>query len=359
MASKIMVISDLHLANRVNFGKPTINPTFIGCNTRFHAIAEAVNRYVDLAVKEGCEALVVPGDIWHERMILQVPVLNAVYSLFEEANNKIPTYIMTGNHDMVSAKALYGEEGLHSLYALKQVCNVIDNPCMTYTYSFNLCFVPFNISKDKTIADAKKLYENSKQRLKPSVVFFHHSFEGAVTGPTNWRMPSEIKPSDVPPFDVKLSGHLHHHQTLGGITYVGSLVQHDLGERTYSPGGLIVSDDGTWKHIPNEVSPKFVVIEAVTRKDLLLNRPQDYKVIKWLGDEKEGLEVREDMENSIVEIQSKEIKREARTNINNMDTIENMMKKYVTAKLGTNNEGVFTEGLSIYRNEVYNENIEF
>lgn len=358
MAAKILVISDLHLANRVNFGKPTTNPTFIGCNTRFHAIAEAVNRYVNLAVKEGCEALVVPGDIWHERMILQVPVLNAVYSLFEEANNKIPTYIMTGNHDMVSAKALYGEEGLHSLYAFKQVCNVIDNPTTLFTDSFNLCFIPFNISKDKTIADANRLYKEVKGGTKPSVVFFHHSFEGAMTGPTNWRMPSEIKPSDVPNFTVKLSGHLHHHQTLGGITYVGSLVQHDLGERTYNPGGLLVSEDGTWKHIPNEESPKFVVIEALTRKDLLLNRPQDYKVVKWLGEEQEGIELREDMDNTIVEIQSKEIKREARTNINSMDSIENMMKKYVKAKLGIINDGIFTEGLSIYRNEVYNENIE-
>lgn len=350
---KILLVSDLHFANRVAFGKQPTNPKYKGCNSRFHIIADAFNAAVDMAVKEGCEAVVVPGDIYHERMILQVPVLNAVYSLLEEASKRIRTIVMAGNHDMVSAKALYGESGLHSLYAFQKVCEVVDNPTNIELDNFSLSLIPFNISREKTINDAKKLfYDVQRTRPCPSVAFFHHSFDGAITGPTNWRMPSEISVGDLPPFDLLFSGHLHNHQAVGvskKLNYVGSLVQHDLGERTYKPGWIILDSDGTWKHVENTVSPRFVVVDAATEKDLDGLNEQDFKVIKWLGDEEVGIKLRENIDNAIVEIKPLVTKTQSRTTITTNDTVEEMLRKYVKAKLGVVNKAYLGEGINIYK----------
>lgn len=353
--SLIYTISDTHLSNRKSFGKDPVDSEFPGTNNRFLAIIQSIRTCAQQAIADGAEALVIPGDVFNERGILPVSVYNASYKVFQEISKKIQIIFTPGNHDYVSSTALHGDAGLHALYSFKEFAAVAQKPQQYVTDSFTISMIPFIPSKEKTVAAAQSLYQQTKkEKNKFNLVFFHHSFDGAETGPINWKMPYPLTYEDIPDFDGKYSGHIHKHQKIGqGLIYIGAPVHHDAGERNYKPGWLCIDNNGGYKHIENRVSPRFVVIEASTEKELKSLAEQDYKIIKWTGDEAKGYKLRDSYDNIRVEIAPKEVKNVSRADIKTTDSVENMMRKYMIAKKGSVDEELLTYGIDVWRsNEV-------
>lgn len=334
----IYTISDTHLSNRKGFAKELQENEFPGTNSRFNEIIKAIRCCADQAIDADAEALVIPGDVFNERGILSVAVYTAAYKVFEDISKKIRLIFSPGNHDMVSSVALHGEEGLHSLYGFKEFADVAHKQEFYETDSFTISMIPFIPSKEGTIAASQQLFQRVKRIKKFSLVFYHHSFEGAESGPINWSMPYPLTFEDIPAFDGKYSGHIHKHQTVGpaknGLVYVGAPLHHDAGERHYKPGWLKIDSEGTYKHIENITSPRFVLAEVRSLKELDALREEDYKVVRWLGDVEEGQKVRDSTDNVRVEISPKSSGFKSRSEISSSDTFEDMAKVYIKSKLG-------------------------
>jgi DNA repair exonuclease SbcCD nuclease subunit len=350
--SLIYTISDTHLSNRKGFAKELQENEFPGTNSRFNEIINTIRRCADQAVNAEAEALVIPGDVFNERGILPVAVYNASYKVFEEISKKIRLIFSPGNHDMVSSVALHGDEGLHSLYGFKEFAEVAHKHEVYETDSFTISMIPFIPSKEGTIEAARALYSRQKKSKKFSIVFFHHSFEGAESGPINWSMPYPLTFEDIPPFDSKFSGHIHKHQTIGpaknGLVYVGAPLHHDSGERHYKPGWLSIDSQGSYKHIENTFSPRFVLAEVSSLKDLDSLKAEDYKVIRWTGEAEEGQKIRDNTDNVRVEMSPQASGFKSRTQISSADCFEDMAKIYMKSKLGSVDQALLNYGVNAF-----------
>ncbi len=351
MANLIYTISDTHINNFTQFSSEVITSEHSGINSRCNNILDAIKVCAKQAVADDAEALVIPGDLFHVRGLIPVAVYTAAYKVFEEISKKIQLFIMPGNHDFCSSTALKGDEGLHSLYGFKAFANIATKPEMFVTDSFTISMVPYNPSKEMTLMAAQTLYKRAKRENKRfDLIFYHHSLSGAETGPNNFKMPEELTHENLPPFVLSVSGHLHKHQRIGkSFIYVGSPIMHDAGERNYHPGWLSIDNKGGFKHIENTVSPRFVVVEASSEKELKILAEQDYKIVKWTGDEDKGYKLRDSYDNIRMEIVPKEVKTIIRSNISSTDSAENMMRKYMDAKRGSIDEELLKYGLEIWR----------
>lgn len=330
----IVVLSDTHFSNRKQFGNYVENPVWKGCNSRFHAIAYSVQSAFQYALKNDCEAIVIPGDIFHERGFIQVPVYNAVYEIFDQIANqsKVKLVLMPGNHDMVDVKALGVQDGLHSLFAMSNMTYVSSVKDIVPLDSFNLHLVPFD-SDIKAVLQRCGLHLKSKD--KKDILFLHQSIEGAETGPTNWKMPHELKPADLDlGYDLVISGHYHKHQKIGkNIVYCGSLVQHDFGERDYTPGFMHVMPDGTWKHIEDTLAPRFVKLVTDKQEDVAKLNPFNYNSVEWTGNDPTDVE----QGNCLVTHTPIVETRLVRSTIKTTDSLREMVAKYVEIRTGEKN----------------------
>lgn len=350
----IILYSDSHFDNRSSFGVYTSNPEFPGCNSRFHEIAKTFREAVTYTKANDCEAMFVLGDIFHTRGHVAVPVYNAVYRLLEEAaSSGVALFLYPGNHDFVDLKAMHAEHSLHSLFMYSSVCRIIDQPELVETDSFAVGIIPFSLNLDAITLASQQLYPSTSKRIKPSskqtALMLHHSVNGAVTGPHEWQMPNRLNVSDLySGWNNIFSGHYHKHQNIDTLTYVGAPLQHDFGEREYTPGFIHVYPEGNWKVIENKTSPRFVVLETEDSRDLSSLDSRNYNVVRWQGEEKVGEALR-DTTNALVEIRPATLNKIARSDINTTDSVEEMFKKYMKARIGTVSNTLLKKGLAFYK----------
>jgi DNA repair exonuclease SbcCD nuclease subunit len=167
-------------------------------------------------------------------------------------------------------------------------------------------------------------------------------------------MPNGIDVDDIcPEYDLIFSGHYHRHQTLVGkknfMTYVGAPLQHDFGERTYTPGFIHLYLDGKWKHIENDFSPRFDIIETSEVNDLLLISTfgNDYVSVRWKGDTSLLKDIKLS-DNVVIDSTPQSSVVEARTDIKTTDSVEEQLKKYVEVKASGSQEHL-DKGVSLYK----------
>lgn len=334
----LVIISDLHFGNHKQWAQEvTTTDEFPGCNSRMYSIINAVLAAYDFAVEQDAEAIIVAGDVFHERKVIEVAVFNAVYRIFASISKQIPLYVIPGNHDMVDLYAMYGTKGLVSVYPFKDFCTVVYKPTTVELKSFNVMLFPFNISAETIIADATKLQKESNSD-KINVAVYHHSVDGAVFGSHQFKMPHPLSVSALPVFDLSFSGHYHMHQTIPGeknsLTYVGSLLQHNFGERDYDCGFVYIDTLGNWSHISNSTSPRFNIYELETSKKIQAYSESDYNLIRWYGSSKDAQKVKEQYKGAFVHTLPKEEKTKVRTSMEVTDSADKLFQKYVEVKLG-------------------------
>ena len=346
--SGLVLYSDPHFSNRTAFGKTILNAEFPGCNSRFYEIAITFRRCVDYAIQNSCEGIVICGDIFHDRGTIAVPVYNAVYQLFKDASKKIPLILYPGNHDYVDLNAMHADKHLHSLFTYERSCTLQDKPGIVETDSFRLSIIPFHPEPKYVTSAADALTSTSIEKV--NMLLMHHSFDGAVTGPHEWVMPGKLNPNVFPAsYDLLFSGHYHCRQRVGDrLEYVGAPLQHDVGEREYTPGFVHVLPDGTWRQVVNNLSPRFNVIEACLESDISGVSSTDYTIIRWKGIQAVGESLRETNPGLLVEV-TPSVSAPMRSDIKTTDNVEDMFEKYISAKFGLSNEPILKKGLRLYR----------
>lgn len=348
----IVLFSDPHFDNRAQFGKYESNPEFPGCNSRFHEIANSFRRAMAYAVENDCEAMFILGDIFHTRGHVAIPVYNAVYRLLAEAyKTAVNVFVYPGNHDFVDLKAMHAEHSLHSLFMYKSVCRLVDQPMRIETDSFEIGIIPFSMDLAVITEASAKLHPSVMVRptQKQTILMLHHSVNGAVSGPHEWQMPNRLNVADLyQGWDHIFSGHYHKHQNVDNLWYVGAPLQHDFGEREYNPGFIHLKADGTWEHIMNVDSPRFIITETEDSNAISCLDSRNYNVVRWYGEEKAGEKLR-DTTNALIEIKPPSLHKIARSDIATTDSIEDMFKKYIKARTGALSGSLLKKGLDFYK----------
>ncbi|MFC1607441.1 exonuclease SbcCD subunit D [Candidatus Latescibacterota bacterium] len=259
--ARILFISDTHLGFDYPF-RPRIQRRRRGPD--FFA---NFNRALEPAIRGEVDCVIHGGDILYRSKVPAGLVDMAFEPLRRVADNKVPVFVVPGNHERSAIP--------YRLLAQYPHIHIFDQP---QTFSLN--------TGDITIAISGFPYERTNVRGRfPGLVrqtggldtkadcrllCVHHCVEGATVGPGNYTFrynDDVIRVADIPgEFAAVLSGHIHRHQILTKdlngnpldvtVFYPGSVERTSFAEKDEAKGYLIleIGTNGSDKgHIVNWV----------------------------------------------------------------------------------------------------------
>jgi hypothetical protein len=278
---KIGLIADPHFANHAQFGQPSL---VAGINYRLHEIGEAFFWALNYLGSHDVTDIVVLGDVTHEHGKLTPSILTFIEAQLHRAcacvnrNKQFNITFLSGNHDL-------DKNGISILSAFSHWVQVLPQKYTSYyvddTHSIEIGALPY-MSYGKTL--------EYLDRCDAEVILMHHDFMGAACGSHEYTSKSPLSTKDLPlRTKLVISGHYHKHQVLESkagvkVVYCGGLLQHDFGERTYTPGFMILDTETLdWEHIeiPNSISPRFHVLPHTQDLNTVPgNKDRDYYCIE-------------------------------------------------------------------------------
>ena len=183
------------------------------------------------------DIIVLLGDILHDHGRLNTQALNKAYKLINMLSKKALTYILVGNHDMVSNSLFLTED--HWMNGLKHwehvvVVDKIKKFAMK-DGSF-LVFAPY-VPPGKFI----EALETTDDWEDASIIFAHQEFKGCQMGPIKSEK-GDVWSLDFPQV---FTGHIHEMQTLQeNIFYTGASTQTSFSEKNSGKITIVDYDDG-------------------------------------------------------------------------------------------------------------------
>jgi len=316
---KILIVSDLHADNYSRFSTLTEN----GINCRLQDCINAVRSLNRLAKQVGAECLFFLGDLFNSRTTISIDVYYLVFQEIERLAKDIETYLLVGNHDQFLRKG-----DIYSTYPFSSICQVISKPTVLDLDSLVVC-LPYQ-------EDHKELLKFIEQN-KGDYLFAHLGLNGAKVGPTEYRVKETLNPEDLKPEEFKwvILGHYHKFQRLkDNIVYVGSMLQHNFGERGEEKFALVLDTRTDRLQRVKLDGPQFL---QITKSELDERVNGNYVKIICKGKERE--EVLRKLSKLkprgyVIEAET-ETKFEKRIDVNPTMSIPEMIEKYVESRQTT------------------------
>lgn len=183
--------------------------------------------------------VVILGDTLHMHEKIHVTPLNVVNKLFEKLTERVLTFVLIGNHDMINHSQFLTSN--HGFNAYKKWPNlVICDKVKTYEIKgqkFVFCpFVPNGrfedalntITVDKINSTTGTIIRKATQWKDASCIFAHQEFFGCRFNPVQTSTDGDVWSEDNP---LVVSGHIHAEQRLqSNVYYPGSSMQHGFAE---------------------------------------------------------------------------------------------------------------------------------
>ncbi len=237
---KVALFSDLHAHPFQQYARVLPN----GRNSRLQDALDAIAGVRRSAVEHGACAVVFGGDLFHTMGRLDVATLNGVFTEIAAFSvDHLPVFLLVGNHDQAD------KTGRHALEVFKVLEHVVvmDEPGW-YAHSgapgLAVYGLPYRDDTNavRTLLDA---IPPSPASVGGRLLVLHAGFDGAKTGPHEYRMASELAAGDVPDgFDLVLSGHYHLPQWIDErrrIAYIGAATHQSWGDAN-QPRGHAMAD---------------------------------------------------------------------------------------------------------------------
>jgi DNA repair exonuclease SbcCD nuclease subunit len=182
-----------------------------------------IEKIINLATEKQPTFIVIAGDILHTHERLHTIALNKAYELVDNMRKIAPTYVLIGNHDMISNQQFLTNN--HWMNAMKEWNNtkIIDDVLLEYINQQKFIFVPYvpNGRFEEALKTLKQPYSDA------TCIFAHQEFAGCKMGAIisvegdKWALDNPLV----------VSGHIHSKQTpQKNIYYSGSAMQHAFGE---------------------------------------------------------------------------------------------------------------------------------
>lgn len=233
---------------------------------------------VDEAVARGCASLIVVGDIFESRTVLDLRVLDAAAKAFQYAESQdFQVYAVVGNHD-----AYLRNPTVTSLRVLSGLADVVTRPDRIKIRHTTFGMVPW--ADDVAVLDAgiKAVVEHS------SYLCTHALIEGMFGSKKGIPLKS-LRPSS---FKRVFLGDVHDPTDVAdNVHYIGAPMQFDFGDAWGKRGFTVLdTDTDTVEYVENTDSPRFCLIQAGEGELLEQVRDIDFVRVKT-ADEGEAREL--------------------------------------------------------------------
>lgn len=246
------IISDLHFGIRSNsldwleIQKDYFNNFFI---------KELEENY-----KDG-DALFVLGDVFDNRSILSILVINVVIEIFERISKILPIHILVGNHDLYKKSS----NDINSLKILAHIPNIkiYENDELITIKDKTIAMLSWqpNDYIDKTVLE----------EYKADYLFCHSTFNGAYYNKYTQINDTENNIKDIK-YKKIFSGHIHYRQDINNFIYVGCPYHLSRSDIDNTKGIYLFDiDKNKTTFIENTYSPRFIKLSIDDILDIEYN----------------------------------------------------------------------------------------
>lgn len=263
---KILVTTDWHIGLKQN------------SKLRLNIVVKVVKELIKYIKANGIKTLVFCGDLFHERISVNVNSLNVALTCIQAISKHCKTYLIVGNHD----SHLKNSIDINSLNVFKDTPNVVivDKPMQVSINGNNSLLVPWlgelSSYEKETFDMLFGHFDVSQEYLMKSYV--KDNVNSINTSNNIQKQLSEdnmLENRNVGYFvgdfvdvakkdGIVFSGHIHGRKELISkgrkFILVGDPYQQNLGERHNKCGFYVIDEDNTYKFVPIDNVPKHINI---------------------------------------------------------------------------------------------------
>lgn len=197
------------------------------------------------------------GDLFDNRNIIPINLLNYGMDVVEALSKIAPTHIIIGNHDLWSKSA----SEINSIRPFRYIPNVhiYDKVTKIEYNGKKILMMPYI---EKRLEQIKHIDENRDCEY----LFCHSDLNGCKMHLTSvaHKNSDKIDIENFSAFKGVYSGHIHLVQTNKNFTFVGSIFQMDRNDFGDQKGIFVIdTEDNSEEFIPNTVSPVFKKVRVV------------------------------------------------------------------------------------------------
>jgi len=255
MSKKIFLIGDTH----IGLGYP--NTTDKWHKVHIEYFRDFLIPLLKREVKEG-DIIVHLGDLFDNRNIIPINLLNYGMDIVEEISKIAPLHIIIGNHDLYSKSA----SEINSIRPFKYIPNVkiYDSPKILKFNNLNILMMPYI---ERRLDQIKIIDENKNC----DYLFCHSDLNGCKMhlNSAAHRNNDKIDIENFKSFKKVRSGHIHLVQSNNCFTFVGSIFQMDRNDTGDQKGIFVINtEDDSEEFFPNKVSPVFRKFRVITEEDI-------------------------------------------------------------------------------------------
>lgn len=285
--------ADLHVHTFKAFADKNVET-----NTRLLNTLNALNQVRDYAIANGEKEIVIVGDTFETKNIVEAITNNYFSDWVASCNdNSIFVTILVGNHDISSL----GNEEITLLHPLKYFGNVklVNAPLSVQTPFGSVSYVPFRrnqeVVKEMIRSRVEWVKENNKSCVDPqfNILCYHGAVFGAkISNREFLDTTSSITVDDLHPdvFDQIFLGHFHKHQKLAeNVRYIGSLLHHDLHDAGDNKGFYHFNAKENILKFVKTKYPAFCVVDINNEEDWATANFDDYNY--WYINVQAGVKV--------------------------------------------------------------------
>lgn len=281
MSKPYAVISDLHCHIWTMFGSTGAD----GINTRLRSILDEVLRCAGTLKLAGGDTIVIAGDIFHTRGVLDPEVLNPVRSTFDAlVRSGFKIHIIPGNHDLKSRNTRELSSSVENLSrkALDEFnpgfIRLYNEPFLLSKLSGQVgaAFVPWRENTKELLQDIERLAKDLKPAERQLTdLFIHAGIQGILTG----HVTADLTDDMLGKFGFRhvFAGHYHNHKPMKHNVFSVGATTHqtwsDVGTRA---GYLLVDEDSGKVTFHDSKAPKFVDVSGSDADEMELECPDNF-----------------------------------------------------------------------------------
>jgi len=267
---KILTISDPHFHPFQQFSE-----VVSGTSSRLLDVKKVFDAAVDLGVKEGCELMLIPGDIFHVRGAIRPSTINVVLDCFERAQENFPVVVIPGNHDMEDkggrATAIDFLRTLNNVYVMGSSSRIAIR-------GVSICGIPYQPS----LSDFEEVVLGMEEYLHNcNIVMIHQGVDDLAdkgvpeTGLTVKKLQEYFgKKATI------IAGHYHRPVSKKNVYQIGAPLQHNFGDEGQKRGAWIfeLDSENNFKlaeFFPINITPRFETVGA-DYESVLASNPKKF-----------------------------------------------------------------------------------
>ena len=253
--SKILIIGDTHLS----LGYPN------NLDKWFKVHQEYFNTFLfPLIEKEmtSDDIIIHCGDLFDNRSIVPINILNYAQSLLERLGKICPVHILIGNHDLYTKSS--NDINTVKLYKYIPNITVYEDPTKIEFMGKSILMMPW-------VERRKNQIEILKQFSGCNYLFCHSDLNGAKMHLSSvaHKNLDKIDVDEFSGYKNVYSGHIHILQRSKNFTFVGNNFEMDRNDMGNQKGIFILDVvDGNERFVPNNVSPKFKKVYVRNEDDI-------------------------------------------------------------------------------------------